>query len=115
MHFARENVPAWEIEGIKFTILILDLDRLNLVFVFQIVFFFWRNQREINFSTDHHPLISKCESRIDISPSLLFIQIEKSISTLLFPSIIFITTTICIRSIEQSVARLKIIVRIDLF
>lgn len=46
MHFARENVPAWEIEGIKFTILILDLDRLNLVFVFRIVFFLEKSKRD---------------------------------------------------------------------
>lgn len=49
MHFARENVPAWEIEGIKFTILILDLDRLNLVFVFQIVFFFLEKSKRDKF------------------------------------------------------------------
>lgn len=114
MHFARENVPAWEIEGIKFTILILDLDRLNLVFVFQIVFFFLEKSKRDKFL--NWPSSLNIEMRIENWYfSLLFIQIEKSISTLLFPSIIFITTTICIRSIEQSVARLKIIVRIDLF
>lgn len=66
MHFARENVPAWEIEGIKFTILILDLDRLNLVFVFQIIFFFGEvNRREINILILNWPSSLHIEMRIE--------------------------------------------------